>query len=184
MRIIAGLARSRPLKAPKGMDTRPTLDRVRETIFNILQFDVRDAAVLDLYAGSGALALEAVSRGAGQAYLVDMSRQAAEVIRENIRTLHFEDKCTLLNMQDQQALRHLQGSRFDLIFLDPPYKMDTTDTIHALCDMRLMDEDTILVVEYAEHAPRINPPLVCYKQRDFGETHVQFIRFAQKEENA
>ena len=76
MRIIAGTARSRAIKAPKGMDTRPTLDRVRETIFNILQFDVKDARVLDLYAGSGALALEALSRGAEHACLVDMAHAA------------------------------------------------------------------------------------------------------------
>lgn len=180
MRIIAGLARSRPIKAPKGMDTRPTLDRVRETIFNILQFDVRDALVLDLYAGSGALALEAVSRGAAQAYLVDMSRVAADVIRENIASLHFEDKCKFLNMTDRQALQQLRGRVFDLIFLDPPYRVDATEIVLEMHNLNLIGENTILMVEYAEHAPRLDGLFTCYKHRDFGETHIGFYRLCQE----
>lgn len=180
MRIIAGLARSRPLKAPKGMDTRPTLDRVRETIFNILQFDVRDALVLDLYAGSGALALEAVSRGAAQAYLVDMSRAAAEVIKENIASLHFEEKCKFLHMTDKQALQQLRGKVFDLIFLDPPYRMDTTETILEMLGLGMIGENTILMVEYDEHEPRLGEQFDCYKHRDFGDTHVSFYRLSQE----
>lgn len=180
MRIIAGTARSRAIKAPKGMDTRPTLDRVRETIFNILQFDVKDARVLDLYAGSGALALEALSRSAEHACLVDMAHAAAQVIRENIRALQFEDRCTFLNMSDVQALAHLKGQRFDLIFLDPPYRMDTTDVILQMQANGQLDKDTTLVVEYDQHAPRLPESFECYKQRDFGGIHVSFYRFNQE----
>lgn len=180
MRIIAGTARSRAIKAPKGMDTRPTLDRVRETIFNILQFDVQGAQVLDLYAGSGALALEALSRGAEHAYLVDMAKSAAQVIRENIASLHFEDRCTFLNMADVQALEQLRGKRFDLIFLDPPYKMDTTEVILKMHLNGQMDEDTVLAVEYDKNAPRLPECFVCFKQRDFGDIHVSFYRLNQE----
>ena len=180
MRIIAGTARSRPIKAPKGMDTRPTLDRVRETVFNILQFDVNGAQVLDLYAGSGALALEAVSRGAEHAVLVDMAHAAAQVIRENIASLRFEDKCTFLPMSDVQALSRLKGQRFDLIFLDPPYKMDTTDTILRMRDDGILDEDTTLVVEFDRNVPALPEEFVCFKSRDFGEIHVHFYRLERK----
>ena len=176
MRIIAGMARSRPIKAPKGMDTRPTLDRVRETIFNILQFDVQGARVLDLYAGSGSLSLEAVSRGAEHAYLVDMSHASAQVIRENIASLRFEEKCTFLPMTDAQALSRLRGGRFDLIFLDPPYKMDTTDVILRMHREGMMDENTILVVEFDRHKPTLPEAFECFKSRDFGEIHVNFYR--------
>lgn len=180
MRIIAGTARSRPIKAPKGMDTRPTLDRVRETIFNILQFDVQGARVLDLYAGSGALSLEAVSRGAEHAYLVDMSRVAAQVIKENIASLRFEEKCTFLPMTDSQALARLQGEKFDLIFLDPPYKMDTTDVILRMYRDGMMHEDTILVVEFDRNMPRLPDCFECFRQRDFGEIHVHFYRLSKE----
>ncbi|MBE5777288.1 MAG: 16S rRNA (guanine(966)-N(2))-methyltransferase RsmD [Clostridiales bacterium] len=180
MRIIAGTARSRPIKAPRGMDTRPTLDRVRETIFNILQFDVQQARVLDLYAGSGALSLEAVSRGAEHAYLVDMGRAAAQVIKENIALLRFEDKCTFLPMTDTQALSRLAGERFDLVFLDPPYRMDTTDIILRMRDMKMLDEDSVLVVEFDKNEPRLPEEFVCYKQREFGEIRVHFYRLEKK----
>ena len=180
MRIIAGVARSRPIKAPKGMDTRPTLDRVRETIFNMLQFEVRSARVLDLYAGSGALALEAVSRGAEHAYLVDMARTAGMVIKENIASLHFEDKCTYLPMTDMQALAHLKGKQFDLIFLDPPYRMDTTDVILHMQAQGMLHEDTVLMVEYDKNEPQLPECFDCFKHRDFGDIHVRFYRCSKE----
>ena len=98
MRIIAGEARSRTLKAPEGRDTRPTLDRVRENVFNILQGRVRDARVLDLFAGSGALSLEAVSRGASLAVMVDHDRAAIAVEKANVEALRFGDRTSILPM--------------------------------------------------------------------------------------
>ena len=122
MRIIAGEMRSRTILAPKGTDTRPTLDRTRESLFNIIAAWCPDARVLDLYAGSGALALEAISRGAQSAVLCDSSREAARVIKANIEALRVQDRARLLPMMDSQALALLgrEGARFDLVFLDPP----------------------------------------------------------------
>ncbi|MBQ2028511.1 MAG: RsmD family RNA methyltransferase [Clostridia bacterium] len=115
MRIIAGEFRSRTLLAPKGMDTRPTLDRTRESLFNIISAECPEARVLDLYAGSGALALEALSRGAASAVFCDKSREAARVISANITSLKVEDRARLMAMSDQQAVRTLQqeGTQFD-----------------------------------------------------------------------
>ena len=125
MRIIAGMARGRTFDAPQGMDTRPTLDRVRENVFNILQMKVRGARVLDLFSGSGAMAFEAISRGACAAVLVDHDRQANQVQQRNVQKLRMADTCRLMNCDWQAAVRALQsaGEKFDLVLLDPPYAM-------------------------------------------------------------
>ena len=117
MRIIAGEMRSRTILTPKGTDTRPTLDRTRESLFNIIAAWCPDARVLDLYAGSGALALEAISRGAQSAVLCDSSREAARVIKANIEALRVQDRARLLPMMDSQALALLgrEGARFRLL---------------------------------------------------------------------
>ena len=107
MRIIAGSARGTPLLAPKGMDTRPTQDKVKESLFNMLQGQLEDGAALDLFAGSGALGLEAVSRGASRAVLVDQSREAAQCIRRNIEKLRFQDRAELLTCDWKQAVSKL-----------------------------------------------------------------------------
>lgn len=154
MRIIAGEARSRTIEAPKGRDTRPTLDRVRENLFNILQNDVYGSRVLDLFSGSGALALEAVSRGASAAVLVDHDRQANAVEKRNIETLRFGDRARALLCDWQAALRTLtgEGARFDLVFLDPPYAMhDLTAVTEAL--KPLLSEDAIIVTEHEAGKP-------------------------------
>src|SRR5258708_2159085 len=125
MRVIAGTYGGRELVAPKGRETRPTSDRVREALFSILG-DVGGERVLDLYAGSGALAIEALSRGAGEATLVDSSRSAIEAIRRNLGTLG-----TDAEVVGRQAFRFLQqargiGRQYDLVFIDPPYRRAST----------------------------------------------------------
>ena len=122
MRIIAGSCKGRPILAPKGMDTRPTLDRVKESLFGIIQFQLYGKTVLDLFAGSGNLGLEALSRGASFAAFNDMSRDAVKVIRANIEKLGFEQKSVVMNVDFAQAIRSLSARRFDIVFLDPPYR--------------------------------------------------------------
>ena len=126
MRIIAGSARGTPLLAPRGMDTRPTQDQVKESLFNMLQGAWEGGAALDLFAGSGALGLEAVSRGAELAVLVDQSKEAAQCIRRNIEKLRFQDRAELLNCDWKQAVSKLarESLRFEMVILDPPYRMD------------------------------------------------------------
>jgi len=149
MRIIAGTARSIPLKTVKGTNTRPTTDRIRETLFNMIQIDVPGAVFLDLFAGSGAIGLEALSRGAKYAVFVDNNRQAAACIEDNISAAKFRSVCEVKKMDYLAALRSMEGRFvFDIVFLDPPYgKEMAKEALKALSDSSLCREDTMLIVE-------------------------------------
>lgn len=151
MRIIAGTARSLPLKAPEGMDTRPTTDRIKETLFNIIQDEIPGAYFLDLFAGSGQMGLEAVSRGARYAVFVDNGKKPAACIEENIRFTKFEHQTKLYPTEVLSALRAMEGKyQFDLIFMDPPYRKGMEQEIlRYLAGSSLLKEDTVLIVEAA-----------------------------------
>ena len=151
MRIIAGTARSLPLKAPEGMDTRPTTDRIKETLFNMIQQDVPDCYFLDLFAGSGQIGLEAVSRGAAKAFFIENAKNAAACIQDNIRFTKFEDACTLLQTDVISGLRTLEGKyRFDLIFMDPPYKKELEkEVLTFLSHSSLVKPSAKIIVEAA-----------------------------------
>ena len=184
MRIIAGEMRSRTILAPKGSDTRPTLDRTRESLFNILAAECPEARVLDLYAGSGALALEALSRGAASAVLCDCSREAARVIRQNIASLRLEDRARFLQMQDLQAVQLLgrEGSQFDLIFLDPPYRLSTDPACQALRNAGVMTEDALVVIEHAAAvSPMPGEGFTLTDQRKYRDTMISFYRYRRAE---
>ena len=120
MRVITGSARGRRLGELKGMETRPTTDKVKESIFNCIQFDVEDARVLDLFAGTGQLGIEALSRGASRAVFVDHRQDAAALVHENLRRTHFEDRGEVVCTDFTQYLARCRR-KFRLIFLDPPY---------------------------------------------------------------
>ena len=159
MRIIAGEYRSRPLTAPRGTNTRPTLDQTREALFNILQGRVEGTRFLDLYAGSGAVALEAVSRGAASAVLCDQAHAACACIRENIRKLGCESKTRLMEMPDLRAVAMLarEGAQFDLIYLDPPYAMDLTPVLAILKEADLLAPGGLIIAEH-DASTEITPP--------------------------
>ncbi|MBR3742100.1 MAG: 16S rRNA (guanine(966)-N(2))-methyltransferase RsmD [Clostridia bacterium] len=183
MRIIAGEMRSRKLKAPEGMDTRPTADRVKEALFSIIQSRVYGARVLDLYAGSGALALEALSRGADSAVLVDCAAKACQAIQENIDALGCRDRAKLLRMKDTAALAAFkeQKTGFDLIFLDPPYRMDTAPVCRAILAADLLKSDGMIVIEHGrETPPRIDPPLMLTDRREYGAAGLSFYQFSEE----
>ena len=185
MRIIAGEMRSRRLKAPEGMDTRPTADRAKEALFSILGEKVIGARVLDLYAGSGALALEALSRGAQSAVLADCGARACAVIQENIDALGCGGRARLLRMRDTAALAALQkqNARFDLIFLDPPYRMDTAPICAAIAAGGLLKEDGVIVAEHSrETPPNVAPPLALTDRRVYGAAGLSFYRLAKEDE--
>ncbi len=149
MRIIGGEARGRTIDAPAGRHTRPTLDRVRENMFNILQADVPESRVLDLFAGSGALSLEALSRGAENAVLVDNDRNAAETEKKNIIKLHYEDRTRTMYGDWKKAAEILkqESALFDLVFLDPPYSMlDLRAVFRSL--VPIIHPDTLIVLEH------------------------------------
>ncbi len=122
MRIITGSARGTKLDAPLGENTRPTTDRVKEAIFSMIQFDIEGRAVLDLFAGSGQLALEALSRGAARATLIDQSRDAVDIIINNAKKTHLFEKCRVSAAEYTSFIRGAAGhEKYDIIFLDPPY---------------------------------------------------------------
>lgn len=176
MRIIAGTARSRTIEAPKGRDTRPTLDRVRENLFNILQRRIVDAVTLDLFAGSGALSLEAVSRGAKLAVMADRDRQANQVEKLNVKNLGFEANTRIIQAEWQQTLHMMQaeGMRFDMVFLDPPYAMqDLTQVTEML--IPLLAEDALVIIEHEyQQLPTVADSYVRTDNRKYGYVGVSF----------
>lgn len=149
MRIIAGSARSLPLKTVEGMNTRPTTDKIKETLFNVLQGDIPGCYFLDLFAGSGQMGLEALSRGGNYAVFVENNRKAAKCIEDNINFTKFDKQSLLMNSDVLTALRMLEGKyTFDIIFMDPPYNMDLEkEVLSYLLDSSLTKEDTLYVVE-------------------------------------
>ena len=124
MRIISGKARGTKLETLDGEETRPTLDRVKEALFNIIQGYIYDSEVLDLFSGSGALAIESISRGAKCAVSCDNSRRALKIINKNVEKTHFEKQIEVVNKDYKKCLEEIKDRQFDLIFLDPPYKTD------------------------------------------------------------
>ena len=151
MRVIAGSARSIPLTAPEGMDTRPTTDRIKETLFNILQFTVEDRPFIDLFAGSGAMGIEALSRGASFAVFVDADKRAVGCIRKNIAKCHFEDRSEVLQADVCSGLLRLAGRkelRSPVVFLDPPYgKGLEFPALQSLTELGFLDGNSLVIVE-------------------------------------
>ena len=150
MRVIAGSARRLPLKAPPGYDTRPTSDKVKETLFNILMpYIYSDTAFLDLYSGSGAIGIEALSRGAGRAVFVENNRAALECIRENLKKTGFTDRAEIMNTDVLTALHRLEGRAcFDMIFLDPPYdKGYEKGVLEYLAGSAIVSDDALIITE-------------------------------------
>lgn len=149
MRVIAGSARHLQLKTVEGDATRPTTDRIKETLFNMLQNDVCGCSFLDLFSGSGAIGIEALSRGAGHAVFVENSKKALECIRQNLNFTKLADKGEVFSLDVLDAVRKLDGRKaFDIIFMDPPYNKELEkQVLEALADTSLVDEYTLIIVE-------------------------------------
>lgn len=143
-----------PLKTIEGKDTRPTTDRIKETLFNMIQMDVPGSFFLDLFAGSGQIGLEAVSRGAEYAVFVENQKKAAHCIEDNIRFTRSEKESLLLRMDMLSALRFLEGKyQFDIIYMDPPYgQMLEQEALRYLKDSSLVKKETLILVEAARPA--------------------------------
>ncbi|MFZ5468453.1 MAG: 16S rRNA (guanine(966)-N(2))-methyltransferase RsmD [Myxococcota bacterium] len=184
MRIIAGSARGRPLQGPRGAkEIRPTADRVRETLFNILGQWMEGLFVLDLYAGTGALALEALSRGAARAVLVDSGREAQRLLRANAAALGFSERCEVYALPVERALEKLgqERRRFDLVFADPPYAARAvSELLERLWAAALLAPGGRLAIEHdrREEAPERVGELVRYDQRRFGDTLISLYAAA------
>ncbi|MCI5648672.1 MAG: 16S rRNA (guanine(966)-N(2))-methyltransferase RsmD [Fusicatenibacter sp.] len=149
MRVIAGKCRSLPLKMIPGSNTRPTTDRIKETLFNILQPNLAECRFLDLFAGSGAIGIEALSRGASYCCFVEQNKAAISCIRENLKFTKLESQAILLPMEVHAALSALRGEEpFDCIFMDPPYRKNLEkEVLTEFSDASFIGADTLIVVE-------------------------------------
>lgn len=148
MRVIAGTARSLRLKTPAGMDTRPTTDRIKETLFNMLQPYIPGAVFIDLYSGSGGIGIEALSRGARHAYFVENNRNALACIADNLQFTRFTDKATILRQDVLSALHGIHEREADIIFMDPPYGCDhEKQVLQTLLTAPYVSENTLIVIE-------------------------------------
>ncbi|MBQ5933020.1 MAG: 16S rRNA (guanine(966)-N(2))-methyltransferase RsmD [Lachnospiraceae bacterium] len=156
MRVISGMAARRTLCTPAGMEVRPTTDRIKETLFNILAPYIYDVDFLDCFAGSGGIGIEALSRGAKSAVFVDNNRQSIVCIKKNLDTTGLNDKAYVLSMDYRAALSRLaaEGKSFDYIFLDPPYKMGVEeDAVKAIEKLGILKPDGRIIIEAAAITP-------------------------------
>jgi 16S rRNA (guanine(966)-N(2))-methyltransferase RsmD len=188
MRVIAGQFRSRPLRSLRGMDIRPTADRLRETLFNVLCGGNPEAidgtTWLDLYAGTGAVGIEALSRGAQTVYFVESSKAAADLIEQNLQSLQVKTGYKIIRHEVAKSLRALEAERVsaDFVFLDPPYRLreEYAKSLLALSASSLLDATSIVI---AEHEKRFDPgelfgDLQRYRKLEQGDAALSFYRRA------
>lgn len=180
MRIISGRAKGRRLKVPKGQSLRPTAARVKEALFDILPYDLSGWKVLDLFAGTGNLSLEALSRGAAEVVLVDRSRNAVQAIRDNLGRLGFAEKASVWAAPVLKSLRALarKERKFNLIFLDPPYEKGIVrSAMRMLGESDLLVKDGVVIVEHSvrEEVEPNYGKLALRDQRHYGATALSFF---------
>ena len=148
MRVISGKARGTKLFSLDGEKTRPTLDRVKESVFNIIQNEINESVFLDLFSGSGAISIEAASRGAKKVIACDKSKDAVRIIKRNIEKTHMEERISVYNDDYQECLKKIKNTKFNLIYLDPPYKTDyALKAIRLILELNLIDNNSIIIVE-------------------------------------
>lgn len=193
MRIIAGKARGRIFEAPQGKDTRPTLDRVREAIFGMIQFDVENRKVLDLFAGSGGLGLEALSRGASKVVFCDIEKKAVKLIEKNIATLDFADNAKVFCCDWKMLINKLgaEGERFSVVLIDPPYSAGLYEEILSeIVKRKVLKNGAIIIAEHAWDKPidtqilpeEIGCSLEFRKTRRYGSVGVTYITYVGGEQ--
>lgn len=182
MRIIAGKKRGKIINAPKGLTTRPTTDRVKEAMFSTLNPFLAGAVVLDAFAGSGGLGLEAISRGAAKVVFCEADRSAQNVIRKNIADCGFEEQCKLLCGDTLQLLRHSGG--FDIVLLDPPYNRGLIAKVEQiLLTPGFLNPEALVMLETAANEPELfsSPRWQLYKSKAYGDTAVYYFGLADDE---
>ena len=182
MRIISGTARGTKLFTLEGEHTRPTLDRVKEAFFNIIQNEIEDSVVLDLFSGSGAIGLEFASRGAKKVYLNDNSKEAFDIIKQNINKTHLSTKVELYNMDFLKLIQNIKENKFDIVYLDPHYK--TKYIILALNELlknKKITEESLIIIETDEEKRVIEQieqqrSFEITDKRKYGRAYIIFLR--------
>lgn len=180
MRVIAGTARGTQLKTPEGALTRPTADRVKEAVFSIVQFDLPGTRVLDLFAGTGQMGIEAISRGARSAVFIDERRDACKLVQENLKRTGFTNQAKVIQSDYLSYLKHT-GEQFDLIILDPPYLENYLENaLKTISEIDILSDRGIIICERpAEKAFDVEfPGLIRGKDYRYGKTWITLFRKA------
>ncbi|MGN1296999.1 MAG: 16S rRNA (guanine(966)-N(2))-methyltransferase RsmD [Clostridia bacterium] len=181
MRIISGKARGTKLYTLDGENTRPTLDRVKESLFNIIQSKINDCIFLDLFSGSGAIGLEAASRGAKKVILCDNSKEAIQIIKRNIEKTHTEEQIELYHTSSQELLENKIKEKVDIVYIDPPYKTNLAfESVKTILDKKIINKNSIMIIETDEVERVIsqvrNLKIEIIDQRRYGRAHLIFLK--------
>lgn len=179
LRVISGKARGLKLNAPKNEDVRPTTDRVKESLFNIISEYIIDGDVLDLFAGTGSLGIECLSRGANKSVFVDLKRSSIDIVKSNIKKARVEDNSEVLNLDYKLAIDKLKAKsyKFDMIFMDPPYYENLfIDALKKIDESNILKEDGIIIVEHdtKEEFPENIGKLTKERSKKYGNTTLTF----------
>ncbi len=183
MRIITGSARGTKLETLEGENTRPTAERVKEAVFSMIQFDIEGRKVLDIFSGSGQLALEALSRGAESAVLGDVSREACEVIKRNAQKTHLFERCRVLSMDYKNLINAFAGKeKFDIIFIDPPYGEDLVqDTVDRLTAADILNDHALIICEHDSDTVFSGKGLLELKHVRYGRVWITVLQKSAEE---
>lgn len=183
MRVISGTARGTILHSIEDTKTRPTLDRVKESLFNIIQNNIEDSVILDLFSGSGAISIEFLSRGAKKAYLCDKSKQAIQMIEKNLEKTRLRTNAIIYNEDYNECLKKIKDTKFDIVFLDPPYECDfAVDAVKKIDDMKLLQHNGIIIIETDQPERDIkelenaNIDYKIYDLRKYGRVSLIFLK--------
>lgn len=182
MRIISGTAKATKLDTLKGENTRPTLDRVKESLFNIIQNEIEDSIVLDLFSGSGAIGLEFASRGARKVFLNDGSKEAFEIIKHNIEKTHLSSKVEAYNLDFINMIEKTKNQKFNIIYLDPPYKSNfIIQAINEILKFKMISNDSLIIIETDEDKRIIEnlnkiDNIKIIDKRKYGRAYIFFLK--------
>ncbi|RAR45100.1 16S rRNA (guanine(966)-N(2))-methyltransferase RsmD [Paenibacillus sp. MDMC362] len=189
MRVVSGSAKGRPLKSVPGTSTRPTTDKVKESIFSMIGPYFEGGALLDLFAGTGGLGIEALSRGMDRAVFIDVEPKSISTIKDNLRAARLEDRAEVYRNDAGRALKALEkrGYSFDLVFLDPPYRFKNGDELMLdMAERGLLQDSAVVVLEYESsyNYPEKFGDFCCFRTAKYGETAISIYRYETAQDQA
>lgn len=181
LRVISGKVRGLKLNAPKNEDVRPTTDRVKESLFNIINSYIMDSKVLDLFAGTGSLGIECLSRGAKECVFVDISKESISIVKSNIKKARVENESSIINSDFNDAIKKLQvqNKKFDVIFMDPPYYKDMfVKALESIDNAKLLEYEGIIIIEHdtKDTFPERIGSLEKNRSKKYGNTTLTFYK--------
>jgi len=186
MRVISGSARGLKLKAPKGYDTRPTIDRIKESLFNIIANDLYNINFLDIFSGSGGIGIEALSRGAREAVFIDSSKESFDVISENLKSARLYERGYVIKSDVFAAISALgrEKRKFDIIFMDPPYKKGLVEeTLRTVQNADILAENGFVIAEQASDEPDISVDRFnVFRIKKYNKIKMTFIEYGFSED--